>query len=100
MPRFIKYSFLFFILLGTKTSSIAQNLDSLYQALKTEKEDTSRLNLRTMIGELGSIFRVGYWDSIAVDAKKLKMKSVESSALNNVGVIYYNLGEILKALDY
>ncbi len=107
---------LFFVLLGF-SHGFAQNIDSLKLALKNAKHDTTRIKLRNDIGEAGLIYRISYWDSLANDSKKLleknemstaRTKNKEkvfylkylSSSLNNLGVMYDNLGDIKKALDY
>jgi tetratricopeptide (TPR) repeat protein/serine phosphatase RsbU (regulator of sigma subunit) len=75
-------------------------LDSLKYLLKAPINDTLKLRIRHQIGEHAMIFRVGYWDSIRIDAKRFGIKKTEGDALNNLGYIYQNLGDIKKALEY
>ena len=53
-----------------------KTIDSLKLALKNAKHDTTRLRLRNAIGEDASIYRIGYWDSLCFDAKRLNMKKI------------------------
>lgn len=92
---------LFFVFLNGY--GLAQNgptIDSLKQLLTTAKHDTIKIRLRNEIGEEASIFRIEYWDSIYVDSRKWKIKKYEAAALNNIGFIYKNQGDISKALEY
>ncbi|CAN5571579.1 hypothetical protein BH10BAC1_BH10BAC1_13310 [soil metagenome] len=100
MKRAILYLFLLLFCVNSILLK-AQNspADSLLLALKTSTQDTTRLRLRFEIGEACSIFRLGYWDSIAIDAERLNCKKIQSNALNNIGYIYYNQGITDKALN-
>lgn len=102
MARTIKYFFFELTLLCCCILAFGQQskIDSLKLILKEAKHDTTRLRLRNEIGEASSIFRIGYWDSLCDDAKKVKSKEIESLALNNIGYIYDNQGDIVKALYY
>ena len=77
-----------------------KTIDSLKNALKNAKYDTTKVRLRQVIGETGSLFRIGYWDSLAIDAKKFSYKLIEAISYNNLGFIYNDKGDILKALEY
>jgi tetratricopeptide (TPR) repeat protein len=94
---------LIFTLFQLNIFSFSQNdpvLDSLQKLLPKAKNDSVRLILRHQIGEQAMIFRTGYWDSILSDAKRLGIKKTEGDALNNLGYIYQNLGDISKAIEY
>jgi tetratricopeptide (TPR) repeat protein/serine phosphatase RsbU (regulator of sigma subunit) len=91
------------ILLLSNSFSYSQNdpiLDSLQTLFRSSKNDTLKLRLRHQIGEQAMIFRPGYWDSIRIDAKKFGIKKTEGDALNNLGYIYQNLGDIERSLEY
>jgi serine phosphatase RsbU (regulator of sigma subunit) len=75
-------------------------IDSLVSLLKTTKQDTLKIRLRSDIGEAVPVLRIGYWDSIRVDAEKCNLKKYVAQALNNIGYIYDNQGAISKALEY
>ncbi len=75
-------------------------VDSLYMLLNSAKNDTVRILLRAEIGEEISVTRVGYWDSIRIDAEKWHMKGTTAQALNNIGYVYDDLGDISRAFDY
>ena len=89
-----------FVLINMQGFAQNNTLDSLKLALKNAKHDTIKIKLRYVIGEKASIFRIEYWDSIYIDAKKWKLKEFEAKALNNIGYIYKNHGDIPKALEY
>jgi tetratricopeptide (TPR) repeat protein len=94
---------LILILFLFKTLSFSQSdptLDSLKALLPKAKNDSLKLILRHQIGEQAMILRVGYWDSIRTDAKKLGIKKSEGDALNNLAYIYQNLGDIKRAIEY
>ena len=85
----------------TLTSSGQQSeIDSLSCLLKTAKHDTVKIRLRAEIGEEMPVLRITYWDSIRVDAEKWDLKKFIAEALNNIGYICDNHGEISKALEY
>ncbi len=102
MKRFI-FIFLIFPLFTIGQDSSAElnrTIDSLKLALKYAKHDTTKLILRTSIGEATSNFRIGFWDSLYRDSKKLNYALIETAALNNIGYLYNNEGNIPKALEY
>jgi tetratricopeptide (TPR) repeat protein len=87
-------------------------IDSLYEMLnKQESKDTTYINLLSEIGEAQPIFRISYWDSIVNfseialkkvthDIEKVSLKKSIAGALNNIGFIYNNLGQIEKSLEF
>ena len=89
-----------------------QVIDSLKkELLKENLKDTSYINLLCALGEQTPIFRPTYWDTIAKEAEKALDKSPapESKqvflnalgrALNNIGYISDNQGDVQKALEY
>jgi serine phosphatase RsbU (regulator of sigma subunit)/Tfp pilus assembly protein PilF len=89
-----------------------KEIDSLTQLLNIAEEDTTKIDLRFLIGETGWIFRTSYWDSISNDCIKLLAKPTISLqekkfyrnslavTFNNTGFIYNNQGDISKALLY
>jgi serine phosphatase RsbU (regulator of sigma subunit)/Tfp pilus assembly protein PilF len=99
LRHFILISFLFFHT-ALSFSQSDPYLDSLKYLLKAPISDTHKLKIRHQIGEHAMIFRPGYWDSIRIDAKKFGIKKTEGDALNNLGYIYQNLGDIKKAIEY
>jgi serine phosphatase RsbU (regulator of sigma subunit) len=82
------------------TSFGQQNIDFLHCLLKTAGDDTLKIRLRAEIGEEIPVLRITYWDSIRVDAEKWKLKKIIAQAINNIGFIYDDLGDISKALEY
>lgn len=100
--RSFKY-FLFglaFCFCQTRSFSQNQIVDSLKTLLKNAKHDTTRLRLRVMIGEVDMILRLSYWDSIYIDSKKLKSRTLEAIALDFIGFVYRNQGNSSQALNY
>jgi serine phosphatase RsbU (regulator of sigma subunit) len=89
-----------------------REIDSLNNLLEKTKEDTSRIELRFQIGEVGWIFRTSYWDSISNDCIELlgqpNLTNQEVNAyrrslgatFNNTGFIYNNQGNVSQALKY
>lgn len=86
-----------------------QNNDSLKLALKNAKHDTTKIKLRTEIGEIEMIFRIPYWDSLSDDCKLFADKCTahhikkfylkhHANALHITGFLTENLGDISKAL--
>ncbi len=75
------------------------NIDSLKSELKKAKHDTTKIHLRFDIGVAEGNFRIAYWDSLANDAKKASSKKYEAGALNNLGYIYDDLGDIPMAIE-
>jgi serine phosphatase RsbU (regulator of sigma subunit)/Tfp pilus assembly protein PilF len=76
------------------------NIDSLLSLLKTAKEDTLKIRIRAQIGEEIPVLRITYWDSIRVDAEKWDLKKIKAQAINNMGYVSDDLGDITKALEY
>lgn len=87
-------------------------LDSLNLELnKGNIDDTTRIHLKTEIGQIGSIFRLGYWDSIQNECVQALQKKItqnekniisyyQAGALNNLGFIHKFYGDYKKALGY
>ncbi len=94
--RILAYTLLY-VLISTPSFSQNPKLDSLQIALKNAKHDSTKLRLKFEIGEAYSIFRSGFWDSLATEAKKINAKKLHSDILNNIGFIYYNEGDISNA---
>jgi hypothetical protein len=72
----MRLSFVFIFLIGQIV--FAQNTDSLKLALKQVKQDTVRIKLLKKIGEVESIFRIGYWDTLRNECEKLLVKCLPS----------------------
>ncbi len=95
-------------------SFFSQNktIDSLYKELNNSQNDTVKIKLRYTIGEVSYILRVGFWDSLKNDCKTIsntyKQNTVlnrfyltyMASALNNLGFIEQQKGNIPISLDY
>ncbi len=104
----MRLSFVLIILIGQIV--FAQNTDSLRSALKNVKQDTTRVKLIKEIGEAESIFRIGYWDTLRRECEKLLTKCPPSEklfyqkqlayALNNIGYVADENGDMQKALEY
>lgn len=88
----------------------AQNVDSLRQVMKTTRNDTLRIQLIRTIGELESIFRVSYWDTLrqaceamipkANPRDKIFYQKNLAAAINNMGYVTDELGNTVDALKY
>lgn len=102
MLRSLKYSLFALTFCFCQTRIFTQNakVDSLELILKNAKHDTTRLRIRTWIGEEARVMRLSYWDSICTDSKKLKIKRIEAIALDFIGFIYRNQGDATQALNY
>jgi tetratricopeptide (TPR) repeat protein len=102
MTGTIKYLLFVLTICSCTLTSFGQQseIDSLSYLLKTAKQDTFKIRLRAEIGEEIPVLRITYWDSIRVDAEKWNLKKFIAEAINNIGVIYDNHGEISKALEY
>ncbi|MDF2435922.1 MAG: protein serine/threonine phosphatase [Bacteroidota bacterium] len=100
MKKIHSFLFFFFIISVIKLSAQDLVLDSLQKALQKAQSDSAKLKLRHAIGEQAMIFRIGYWDSIRIDAKRLSIKKTEGDALNNMAYIYQNQGNIEKAIEF
>ncbi|MCB0401675.1 MAG: tetratricopeptide repeat protein [Flavobacteriales bacterium] len=86
--------------------------DSLQAVISDKSQhDTTRIQARAMFGELQSIYRVGYWDSIANSCEELvknqedrqvvqALLKVQASAINNVGVVYSVSGNKDRTIAY
>jgi len=86
-------SFIFFIIchltsLAQVTTSGPRLIDSLKKAFITAKEDTTKIKLRLEIGQESWLVRVGYWDSLAKDAKAHNLYLTECTAISNLSYIY------------
>jgi len=98
---------LILLLAATCHYGIAQShfIDSLHNALKTEKDDTNKINTLNLLSE--KLWRRGQYDtaitcanqSLAL-AKNLKFKKGMAGAYHSLGVIYRNKGSYPQALQY
>lgn len=91
---------LFNVLMLSFALAFGQDVDALNQQLKQAKHDTTRLRLQEEIGRFTQVARISYWDSLYVDAKKLKAKKTEGDILNTIGTLYNQYGETSKAFNY
>ena len=102
----LQLAIIFFCLLPTAYCQLSK-IDSLLSLLKTDKEDTNKVNHLNKIAEkywhLGSF---GSAMNFALDALQLSEKQNPiykkgmTTAYNNLGVIFRNQGEYPKALEY
>jgi len=88
--------------------SAHRRIDSLKTAYQIATYDTARVNILSEIGEIEMIFRITYWDTIVqIGNKNLPYSNpreeiaflyTKASALNNIGFIHDDQGDIDKAL--
>lgn len=104
MSRKIKIA-IFLLLIFGSVDSFAQNTDSLFLAFNNPKaHDTLRLQAIHKIAD--SFLRTKpdtaliLYNKELTYAKKAKQKKYEALSLNKIGIIYYEQGDFLKALDY
>ena len=102
MMKSVKCLLLVLILCFCRSVSFGQQnkIDSLFSLLKTASHDTVRIRLCSEIGEEIPILRITYWDSIRINAEKWNLKKFLAEAINNIGYVYDNHGDISKALEY
>ncbi len=77
-----------------------RSIDSLKRELRNAKQDTSKLKLRMLLGEITPVSREGYWDSIISEAHDLKKPKLETEALQHFGNIILLHNEISRAIEY
>ncbi len=109
MRSFVYFSILL-MLLGFNLKSQNKIVDSLQNLLLLSTSDTQKIRLRFDIGQYGSIFRIPFLDSLRADCEVMKKRADEKSTrvlslyhadiLNNIGFVYYNQGNIEKALEF
>ncbi len=76
-----------------QTDEDNQLLDSLKLELnKKNLDDTTRIYLKTEIGQIGSIFRLGYWDSLQLECSEILKKNISLDEKNNI--LYYKAGAL------
>ena len=107
------------ILFKTITAQDNHTIDSLKQVIKTAKHDTTRINALFKLGEqlifsnpdttliieqqalsIADKNLTGFKNLSGLAALKDTLLKQKASALNNIGYIYMNQGDIPKALEY
>ncbi len=93
---------LLFTLLFTHVFLFSQTnkVDSLLSIINSNKHDTLKILAKAELGEELGILRVGYWDTIANEAKKFKLKTTEAHSINNIGLISRMNNDNEKAMSY
>lgn len=91
-------AFCFVQLFSVKAQS--PSLDSLKDLLQKEKNLEKQVNLKSLIGEYGSIERPTYWDSIVSDAKKINYFHGIVYASFMQSICYTKTGNYDKAVTY
>lgn len=97
----MKRYLLSFIILFSVVTALAQSLnaDSLEQILREkEQSDTARIRIKLLLGEHYPILRIGYWDSLSVEAGRANMPGVLPVIWNNKGYVYSFRGEYDQAI--
>jgi serine phosphatase RsbU (regulator of sigma subunit)/Tfp pilus assembly protein PilF len=96
-----KLTFIIYLIIGSQLFCQNEKLiDSLKRELNLAKEDSTKVKLKTKIGEESWLFRISYWDSIVEEANHLKMHKEKAHALNNIGFILKNRGRDFEAIKY
>ncbi|MBL4735565.1 MAG: tetratricopeptide repeat protein [Flavobacteriales bacterium] len=88
-----------FVVLSLTSRAQEFTSDSLDRLLDIAEDDTDRVRMRYAYGEANRIFRTGYWDSMLVEARELKLQKTEGQILNNLGFIYGNYGDFARELE-
>jgi len=90
---------------GNSQLILEREVDSLKNILKSQKEDTNKVNIINLLTE--KLGQLGYKDSslqyaksAIVLAEKIAFKMGKANALNNSGVAYYELGNYPMALKF
>ncbi len=79
----------------------AQSESDTVKAINAENvHDTVKILKIAEIGEQYTVLRIGFWDSLRNNAEKWEMNRTIAQCLNNIGYVYDEMGETLKALDY
>jgi tetratricopeptide (TPR) repeat protein len=78
----------------------SESSDSLKQLLKSTKNDTLKIQLMSEIAEIDNVIRLSYWDSIINLSRKFNLPKIKSHALNNIGYIFWNQGDVATSLKY
>ncbi|HTB07312.1 MAG TPA: tetratricopeptide repeat protein [Bacteroidia bacterium] len=104
----MKRILLFFSLLIFSYSPISaqqHKIDSLQSALKTERDDTNKVNTLNILSE--DFWKIGKYDTSMMYAKnaqaiaeKTDYKKGIAEAFRNIGIIYVNKGDYINALGY
>lgn len=111
MNGLAKYIYVY-VLIITSLFIKGQNHDSLNKLLKTTKHDSIKLRLLVELSEVCDPSDILIYAEPAVklanellrkpsnNELKIKILSQKSKAINNIGFVYHNQGEITKALNY
>ncbi|MBA3664272.1 MAG: hypothetical protein H0W61_08695 [Bacteroidetes bacterium] len=104
-----------FAILLTASASLcqAQSLDSLELALKTARHDTTRLKILNLLAEICELEDINTYTLPSLTIAERNLKNIDrnnplfgiynqyrASALNSIGFLESQKGEIAKALDY
>ncbi len=96
---------------GQRDPEQKATVDSLKTELsKYSQNDTAYINILSQIGQKTPIYRITYWDTIVKLSEKLisgtptkaeqyALNKSLAGALNNIGFIKYNQGEVPEAMD-
>jgi serine phosphatase RsbU (regulator of sigma subunit) len=103
-----KSIFPFLLLAVFHIKSQNKAIDSLKIALKNEKQDTARIKLIYLIGEVQPIMRIGFWDTLKLECEKLIetnsgmkvlfFKKYLAGSSNNIGVLLQERNEFSSSL--
>ena len=82
----------------TQDSKLAKLIDSLNRELKTAQYDSTKVRLKFELGHNSWLMRLGFWDSLAMDAKFHSVPLFEARCLHKSAYILSNRNEIDKAV--
>ena len=82
----------------TQDSKLAKLIDSLNRELKTAQYDSTKVRLKFELGHNSWLMRLGFWDSLAMDAKFHSVPLFEARCLHKSAYILSNQNEIDKAV--
>ncbi len=100
MPRLVILSCCFLLFFSVRAQDENPQLDSFYRLLSKAKSEKEKTRLRYEIANIEMIFRLSFWDSLRLDARKYGLTEHEADILNNMGFIHNNEGNLQKALYY
>ena len=81
--------------------SHAQSEHDTLKTIRTSSlHDTVKILKMAELGEQLPVLRIGFWDSLRTDAQKWGMNKTIAQCLNNIGYMYDEAGEVLKAIEY
>ncbi|MBK9284537.1 MAG: tetratricopeptide repeat protein [Sphingobacteriaceae bacterium] len=82
------------------SDQVNARIDSVRNLISKTKSDTVLIDLQIQLAKLSSNQRISFWDSLLAKAENLQNISLQSKLTDKIGLLYYQVSNFQKAMQY